>query len=66
MNDHIRHGEGVVGIDRNDPDVPADRSGRHNDVFAGIPFVLPCESVEGMNPGLKAFTVICLGSFLES
>lgn len=36
VDDHIRYGECVIGIEGDDPDVPADSGCRDDDVFAWI------------------------------
>src|SRR5437588_5045598 len=39
MNDYVSYGEGVIGIERYDPGVPADSGRQYNDVFAWVYFV---------------------------
>src|SRR3712207_4544527 len=36
VDDHVRDGEGVIGIERYEPDVPAYGGGRDDDVLTGI------------------------------
>src|SRR5690349_10928669 len=36
VDDHVRYGEGVVGVERDDPDIPANRRSCYDDILTGI------------------------------
>ncbi len=46
MDYHVRDRKGVVGIEKDDPGIPANRSGHNDNVFAEIQKTFSCVKID--------------------